>query len=718
MNKLTGVSNKKTRLKFFVLGYISITSQTLLLRELLIQFNGNEIVYMICLSLWLFLIASGSILAKIILRSVITASSVKLLLILLPFLQLACMAAIPLLVGKLNPMTGIMVDIPLVFIISLIVLMPGCIILGMLFPLICHEQDKVRFTVIRGYIGECLGMVSGGLALLLILVIDKNFLLLALVQFLSMMLTVVLFGIRKNSLLLLLYLLFVPIIHGIYLRWYHENFKPQQLIYSQDSRYGRLDVTSYGEQKNYYWDGHYLADTYSRLAAEQFIGFIMLQHPAPRDILVAGGLLSGYIEEIKSYPDIGTLAYTELDNNIISQYQAPSNIGFIRKELQSYLRSSTGKYDLIIIDYPDPASIFLNRYYTREFFRLISLRLKDKNSLLAITLSSGGNYITEEYAGLYQSVYQALHYIFPATVIIPAQKNILLGSNGDYLTQAVEVLTKRMQDRHIRKDNFNAAVIFSTCNELRIDQIKKALHSEQQAILNTVKSPRAYQYSLLLWIQKLGYRISNVYVFVKKYRCLYLASILLLTFIITGLIKTFTGSPNYLAQYQIFSISYINFVMQLLLIYIFQTRYGSVYFIIFIFTMTFMLGATLGFHYGMKINLPMNFLFIINIMMILFLFLAHQRIDFFLIIFIFNFLIAALEGVLLTQLLHRSTYNSASKQAVSFYSLDSMGAMFGGLCFSVLLFPLFDLNLILIFLIGLLLINMILSSVDRKYKSW
>jgi hypothetical protein len=46
---------KKTNLLFILLGITTLIGQTVLLRELLIEVRGNEIVFAIYLSLWLFL---------------------------------------------------------------------------------------------------------------------------------------------------------------------------------------------------------------------------------------------------------------------------------------------------------------------------------------------------------------------------------------------------------------------------------------------------------------------------------------------------------------------------------------------------------------------------------------------------------------------------------------------------------------------------------------
>ena len=55
---------KNTNLLFILLGITTLIGQTVLLRELMIEVRGNEIVFAIYLSLWLFLVAIGSLFAR------------------------------------------------------------------------------------------------------------------------------------------------------------------------------------------------------------------------------------------------------------------------------------------------------------------------------------------------------------------------------------------------------------------------------------------------------------------------------------------------------------------------------------------------------------------------------------------------------------------------------------------------------------------------------
>src|SRR6056297_260525 len=55
---------RKYFIYYFLVGLISVLAQTILLRELVVEVFGNEIIYSIFLSTWLLMVAMGSFLYK------------------------------------------------------------------------------------------------------------------------------------------------------------------------------------------------------------------------------------------------------------------------------------------------------------------------------------------------------------------------------------------------------------------------------------------------------------------------------------------------------------------------------------------------------------------------------------------------------------------------------------------------------------------------------
>ena len=156
---------KRTRLLLLLLGCTSIIGQTVLLRELLIEVRGNEIVFAVYLSLWLLLVSIGSLIAKGFLEKQRLDRIITTIFIVLCFIIPAQFLSISNLVKAFAIVSGEMINIPGLFLTALIVLLPGSMLTGFLFPLLCKQLPTGKQPVHLGYILECCGIICGGILL-------------------------------------------------------------------------------------------------------------------------------------------------------------------------------------------------------------------------------------------------------------------------------------------------------------------------------------------------------------------------------------------------------------------------------------------------------------------------------------------------------------------------------------------------------------------------
>jgi spermidine synthase len=323
-----------------------------------------------------------------------------------------------------------MINIPGLFLTALIVLLPGSILTGFLFPLLCKQLQTEKQPVHLGYILECSGIICGGILLAIGIHFLPHF---SILIFLNIIILLTIFYVfRKNNILifLLLFCLFLPISGKFFRGIYTKKYTPQELLFT--------------DEKNYYWNGELFANSQNDIYAQQLVHFVMLQHPAPRKILLVGGLLNGFIDEIKLYPIVSKIDYLELDKNITFQAEGDSIVNYIYKDAVDYLNSTDEKYDLVFIDVPDPSSLNLNRFYTGDFFELIKSRMSAESSVAAITLSSGTNFMTPDIEELNATVYHTFSRSFPNVILIPSIKNIFIGSSSDFISNDVEILSSRI----------------------------------------------------------------------------------------------------------------------------------------------------------------------------------------------------------------------------------------------------------------------------------
>jgi len=130
-------------------------------------------------------------------------------------------------------------------------------------------------------------------------------------------------------------------------------------------------------------------------------------------VLLIGGGISGTAREILKYP-AASVDYVELDPSVLEigrRYNAQAlddpRIHIVEGDGRSYVRSSPRRYEVVIVDVPDPATSQANRYYTREFFAQAK-RAMQPGGVLCISLAPYENYVSRELARMIATAHATL----------------------------------------------------------------------------------------------------------------------------------------------------------------------------------------------------------------------------------------------------------------------------------------------------------------------
>ena len=708
----------KNFIYFLLVGMISVLGQTILLREMLVEVMGNEIIYSVFLSIWLLVVALGSLFHKLIPLKNNISNKISLLLILLILIQPFQFILIRYLITQITAISGIVLSIPSLFLLSLIILSPGCFLIGYIFPANVNLHSQFSSPIKKVYILESIGMILGGIIFFLLIHVFRGFTILFICGLIT---SVFLYFINKKLSFLSLIIIFFLLAlfsNKIFLANYKTKYEPAKLLKSYDSKYGRFDITEDSGQKNYFWDGVLFANSQNDNYAKELVNFVLLQHKNPQEVLLAGGLLNGYPKEILHNSN-AKIDYLELDKNVIqaSIFFRKNNkrINLIQEEIVHFLNDSNKKYDIIYLDLPNPSSLFLNRFYSNSFFDLMKSHLKNKFSVGAITVGSGENLLLPELAHLNKTIYNTFSELFTNTVIIPAEKNIFVGSEENYITNYDNELIKRMNSKKISDDWFNKGLIKEICFEFRIQKFNEIIASGVKEV-NQVLKPVAFISTVQFWVKHLDIDLTREINFIKDNKFLVLCTIIFLIFILSLIAKSEDSYSKSLVKNSIIiSSSLVVFVMQIILIYLFQVYYGYVYYVIAIFTAVFMVGLSLGFLLKRIIKSDSTiFLAVLATILLIILLIIEYRINP-LFYFIFNLIISLLEGLILSSVLDcKGQEQDSIKQGAGFYFADTIGAFLGGLIFGVVLLPLYGIKFNIKFLALIICINFIISLIAIK----
>ncbi len=146
----------------------------------------------------------------------------------------------------------------------------------------------------------------------------------------------------------------------------------------------------------------------------------MIAHPRPETVFIAGGGEGATLREALSYPAVKRAALVEIDKEVTElcrKYLPGLSRGAFKDEraevhhtdARAYLEKSPNKWDIMIIDLPDPIEkgpAYL--LFTREFYRLALERLTEKG---IIAVQAGSTSLTELLN--FTAVFKTLQSVFP-----------------------------------------------------------------------------------------------------------------------------------------------------------------------------------------------------------------------------------------------------------------------------------------------------------------
>jgi len=304
-----------------------------------------------------------------------------------------------------------------------------------------------------------------------------------------------------------------------------------RLVGSRHSIYGNLAVietgneagnTEAGNIRSIYDNGVILASAPDENAAEEAVHYALLEHPAPRHLLMIGGGVNGSIAQALKHPAVERIDYVELDPALIGMARQffPAQIAPVLSDprvhmhyadgryfLRTYLKAAGGTFDVIILNVPDPQTAQLNRFYTAEFFRSARDRLAS-GGLLALQLRSSEDYVSPDLAEFLRCIHHTLRQVFPYVVAVPGETiHFFAATRPDVLTDNPKTLIRRLQERNLRTQYVREYFIPFRMMPDRMEQVREQLRPLASTPVNRDFEPIAYYFDVVLWSTqfKLGY---------------------------------------------------------------------------------------------------------------------------------------------------------------------------------------------------------------------
>ena len=609
------------------IGFFALAAQTLLFRQFLVSFEGNELGIGAFFGSWFVWIGIGALLVS---RAGSWIRPFTEQVELISLLYLPAFFVQHILIAHARQIMGIdpyeFFGFGSMITTSLIVNAPVSLMTGILFPLACQwVEQSGNLPVSKVYFWESAGGCLGGMAVTIALWQEIPW---PIIFFLSaFLLSLSVSSVRrvKGKLWLPVFILSgllvaaVPI--GMAKRWneYDAHRKWQRLIPQAtfqgvfQTPQGEYIYGTYQEDQFLITSCGQVSETYpDRESAGRIAALHLAENPQARKVLMLGANIVGISQQFLQINQIENIAIYHPDPDYalrlrkllidkVPELRSPK-LEFISEDIRSYLNRTHDQFDITILNLPDATAAVLNRFFSLEFYQAIQTAMTE-NGVMGVRISGGENVIGTELTDLGASVWTTLHKVFPQVVVEPGEETWLVAGKKEQLTENPKELVKRFQGIEGSDRIFPAEALETLFPENRVSFARRVYESSDlpsELLINTDERPLAHLYSLLL----LGRHTHSPFTRLIKQVSLAGIWFFLLPIVVLVVVRVvyvwrsrrFPGIINstFSSLFLVFSTGLISIGSEIVLMYQFQTRYGSLYLYVGLIGSLFMLGLAVG----------------------------------------------------------------------------------------------------------------------------
>lgn len=502
-----------------LIGFTAVVAQTVFLREFLVVFQGNEITIALALAAWLVWTALGSGVAG-------RASAADPL---RRFIQLEVLSGLALpgtvfairwIRAALHAVPGETLGPWIALLAALATLSVFCALSGALFATGSRAWAAECGAVASAaagkvYLLEAVGALAGGLLAGLILVGRLDSMEIALlaggITFLPAAALLLRARARRAAVMVLAlapaFALAAPFLVQASLG---GMWRGLPLVASENSPYANLAVVGNNDSRTLYENGLVSANAADAASAEESVHFALLQHTAPQSLLIIGGALGGGIAEALKHPSLERIDCVELDPAVLrvaARYfsgrwlaiESDRRVSLHSADARRWLKTTPRKFDVIVVNLPDPQTAQLNRFYTLEFFREAARHLTP-TGVFSFRVTGGENYISPPRGAFLGSINKTLRQVFPQVMAYPgASVHFFATNRRTPLVADPQQLVARLKSRHVAAQYVSEFDIPFRLTEDRVLQLGLAIRPQADTPVNRDFAPVAYYFNAILW---------------------------------------------------------------------------------------------------------------------------------------------------------------------------------------------------------------------------
>jgi spermidine synthase len=339
----------------------------------------------------------------------------------------------------------------------------------------------------------------------------------------------------------------------------------------------------------------------------------LAQKPDAKRAVVIGSGGLGICNALLTLPQIENATWLHPDPEYPSallrilpeHFRTPSKrLAIPTVEVRSFLRATSSRFDLVLINLPDVTTLVLNRYCTEEFFTLVKGALA-KNGVVSVRISGAANYVTGEMAYLGSSMLTTLESAFAHVILKPGDESWLMASDGEDLSTFARGLSGRFSSIE------GAAALYPPENipalfpadrvAFQMEAYRHVAETPGEAVLfNSDAHPKALLYSLLLALRRAGWRslVDDLPIVLHAGLWILMCPVVLyvalrFVYLLRGRGRDRHASP-FDGAYLVFSTGLAGMALSIVLMFLYQERFGALFLHVGLIAALYMLGSFAG----------------------------------------------------------------------------------------------------------------------------
>jgi spermidine synthase len=205
-------------------------------------------------------------------------------------------------------------------------------------------------------------------------------------------------------------------------------------IYNGESQYQKVDVVELGDyHKCLMIDGHVQSSEKDEfIYHECLVQPAMLLHPNPKRVFIAGGGEGATLREILRHKTVEKVTMVDIDDIVVrvskeyfphhhdGSFENPKT-DLVCADVKAYLENTQEKFDVIIMDLPDPIEegpAFL--LYTQKFYRMLKEKLNVDGIIVTQSGPGGPTIFSEFFSPIYKTLSTVFDVVAPYATFVPS----------------------------------------------------------------------------------------------------------------------------------------------------------------------------------------------------------------------------------------------------------------------------------------------------------